>query len=228
MFSFYASWLLFFIFTNLYKLKTKTNHFLSYIYISFFNHCKLISHVININLSSTNTIININNIKGNPKLFYSAGMFGLQKKQKTRQPKAIILILRALLLKSKIFKTKPVAVHFNNLFFNHQSYIFKKLKQKIFTKLVRSYSSFPHNGCRLRKKKRIKIRTRTRKLPKEWLSGWKWQIVNLLSITYRRFESYFLLRNITQFGSVPVLGTGSHVFKSHYFDIDSIFLILSL
>lgn len=25
-------------------------------------------------------------------------------------------------------------------------------------------------------------------------------------------------RNITQLGSVPVLGIGSHVFKSHYFD----------
>ena len=88
----------------------------------------------------------------------------LQKKQKTRQPKAIITILRALLLKSKFFKTKPVAVHFNNLFFNHQSYIFKKLKQKIFTKLVTSYLYKAHNGCRLKKKKRIKIRTRTRKL----------------------------------------------------------------
>jgi ribosomal protein S11 len=132
--------------------------------LSFFNHQKLISYVININLSSTNTLINLNDIKGNPKFFYSAGMFNLQKKQKTRQPKAIITILRALLSKSKIFKTKPVAVHFNNLFFNHQSYIFKKLKQKIFIKLVTSYKYGSHNGCRLKKKKRIKVRTRTRKL----------------------------------------------------------------
>ena len=163
-FSFYVRWVLLFIFTNLYNLKMKTNYFISYIYVSFFNNIKLISYVININLSSTNTIININNIKGNPKFFYSAGMFNLQKKQKIRQPKATILILRALLLKSKVFKTKPVAVHFNNLFFNYQSYIFKKLKQKIFTKLVMSYSFHSHNGCRLKKKKRIKIRTRTRKL----------------------------------------------------------------
>lgn len=91
-------------------------------------------------------------------------MFNLQKKQKTRQPKAILTILRALLLKSKTLKTKPAAVHFNNVFFNHQSYIFKKLKQKIFAKLVTSYLYGSHNGCRLKKKKRIKIRTRTRKL----------------------------------------------------------------
>lgn len=91
-------------------------------------------------------------------------MFNLQKKQKIKQPKAIIIILRALLLKSKIFKTKPVAVHFNNLFFNYQSYIFKKLKKKIFAKIMISYIFTSHNGCRLKKKKRVKIRTRTRKL----------------------------------------------------------------
>ena len=163
-FSYYVQWLFLFMFTNLYNLKVKTNYFMSYMSLSFFNHQKLISYVININLSSTNTLINLNDIKGNPKFFYSAGMFNLQKKQKTRQPKAIITILRALLSKSKIFKTKPVAVHFNNLFFNHQSYIFKKLKQKIFIKLVTSYKYGSHNGCRLKKKKRIKVRTRTRKL----------------------------------------------------------------
>jgi ribosomal protein S11 len=111
----------------------------------------------------TNTLINVNDIKGNPKFFYSAGMFKLQKRQKIRQPKAIFTILRALLLKSKIFKTKPVAIHFNNLFFNYQSYILKKLKQKIFAKLIISYIYRPHNGCRLKKKKRIKIRTRSKR-----------------------------------------------------------------
>ena len=225
-FSYYLRWLLLFVFTNLHNLTVKTNYFISYLFFAFFNNQKLISYVITINLSPTNTLINVKTIKGNPRFFYSAGMCNLQKKQKIRQPKAIITILRALLLKTKLFKTKPVAVHFNNLFFNHQTYILKKLKQKIFTKLVTSYTCFSHNGCRLKKKKRIKIRTR--KFSKEWLSGLKWQIVNLLSLSYRRFESYFLQRNITQFGSVPVLGTGSHVFKSHYFDTVNAFLLLNL
>jgi ribosomal protein S11 len=158
-FSFYLSWLILFTFTKLYHIKTKLNYFTSHILFSFFTHQKLISYVVNINLSLTNTLININDIKGNPKFFYSAGMFNLQKTQKVRQPKAIIIILKALLVKIKAFRTKPVALHFNNLFFNHQSYIYKKLNQKIFIKLVTSY-----NGCRLKKKKRIKIRTRTKKL----------------------------------------------------------------
>ena len=161
-FAFFTRWLLLFLFTNLYNLKVKANYFILYIYFSSLYNQKLISYVISINLLSKNTLINVNNIKGNPKFFYSAGMLNLQKKQKFRQPKAIILILRDLLLKFKNFRIKPGAVHFNNIFFNHQSYIFKKLKHKIFTKLVVSRSNRPHNGCRLKKKKRIKIRTKAK------------------------------------------------------------------
>ena len=152
-FSFYLSWLILFTFIKLYHIKTKINYFALHILFSFFICQKLISYVININLSLTNTLVNVNDIKGNPKFFYSAGMFNLQKTQKVRQPKAIITILKALLVKIKLFRTKPVALHYNNLFFNHQSYIFKKLKQKIFIKLVTSYNYHPHNGCRLKKKK---------------------------------------------------------------------------
>jgi hypothetical protein len=103
-FSFYTRWMLLFIFANLYNLRVKTNYFVSYIYSSYLNNQKLVSYVISINSFSTNTIINVNDIKGNPKFFYSAGMLNLQKNQKIRQPKAIITILRALLVKSKIFK----------------------------------------------------------------------------------------------------------------------------
>ena len=162
MFTFFVRWLLLFVSTNSYSLHGKANYFVSYIYFSSFYNQKLISYIININLLPTNTLININNIKGNPTFFYSAGMLSLQKKQKTRQPKAILLILRALLMKFKLFRTNPVAIHINNLFSNDQVYILKKLKQKIFMKLIVSYRNRPHNGCRLKKRKRIKIRTRTK------------------------------------------------------------------
>lgn len=40
--------------------------------------------------------------------------------------------------------------------------------------------------------------------------------------SHRRFKPCFLyiakLRSMTQVGSVPALGAGRHVFKSHYFD----------
>ena len=163
-FSFYSSWLILFAYLRFCVLKKQINYFILSLYTFFFNQQKLISYIMNINLSLTNTFVNLNTIKGNPKSFYSAGMFNFQKKQKIKQPKAIITILRALLSKFKICKVKPVALHFNNLFYNQQSYILKRLKQKIFIKLIISYNYSSHNGCRLKKKKRIKIRTRTRRL----------------------------------------------------------------
>lgn len=179
-FSFFISWLFILIFLNSYKLKTKINYFIKYIFVSAYQNQKLINYVLNINQLKTNTLINLNDIKGNPKIFYSAGMLNLQKKQKIRQPKAAITMLRQLISKSKNLKQKPAVLHFNNMFLNYRSYIFKKLKQKIFIKLIVNYSNTAHNGCRLKKKKRVKIRTKTKKL-KEWLSGLKWQTVNLLS-----------------------------------------------
>ena len=62
-FSFYLGWLLVFLFTKFQTIKAKTNYFISYIYFSFINRQKLISYVININLSPTNTFINVNNYR---------------------------------------------------------------------------------------------------------------------------------------------------------------------
>ena len=48
-----------------------------------------------------------------------------------------------------------------------------------------------------------------------------------IEISRRRFESCFLLILKTKYsavGSAPVLGTGSHVFKSHYLDFNDFLL----
>ena len=58
-----------------------------------------------------------------------------------------------------------------------------------------------------------------------------------IEVSHRRFESYFLLIfSSAQFnflnskygvvGSAPVLGTGGHVFKSHYFEINYFLLFV--
>lgn len=54
----------------------------------------------------------------------------------------------------------------------------------------------------------------------EWLKAVDCKSIDLF---HRRFKSYFLLKNsqnskYSVVGSAPVLGTGGHVFKSHYFD----------
>ena len=56
-----------------------------------------------------------------------------------------------------------------------------------------------------------------------------------IEFSHRRFKSYFLLffsfTNYSKYGAVgsaPVLGTGGHVFKSHYFEIIFFLLIGNL
>ena len=49
----------------------------------------------------------------------------------------------------------------------------------------------------------------------EWLKAADCKSVE---VSHRRFESYSLLTKCSVVGSAPVLGTGGHVFKSHYFD----------
>jgi hypothetical protein len=51
-----------------------------------------------------------------------------------------------------------------------------------------------------------------------------------IEFSHRRFESYFLLilRIMSKYsavGSAPVLGTGGHVFKSHYFEVFFLFVV---
>ena len=50
-----------------------------------------------------------------------------------------------------------------------------------------------------------------------------------IEFSHRRFESYFLLYSkYGAVGSAPVLGTGGHVFKSHYFELISFLLSVNL
>ena len=49
----------------------------------------------------------------------------------------------------------------------------------------------------------------------EWLKAVDCKSVE---ISHHRFKSYSFLTKYSAVGSAPVLGTGSHVFKSHYFD----------
>ncbi len=145
---------------NLYNIESKIDSFYLHLLSYFSNHQKPINYIINVKLSLTNTSINVNDIKGNPKIYYSAGMLDLKSKQKIKQPTALITIFKSILSKANFFKKKSLALHCNNTLSTHESFITKRLKQKVFIKTIKSYKYRPHNGCRLRKKKRIKIRTK--------------------------------------------------------------------
>jgi len=116
----------------------------------------LVAYIITINLTNTNTIISVTDIKGNVKIFYSSGQVNLKGKQKIKQPAALINILKQLIAKAKFIKQEPVALHFRNTKPHYESFIVKMLKNRFFLKTIRSYNLQPHNGCRPKKIKRFK------------------------------------------------------------------------
>ena len=120
----------------------------------------LINYVINIVLSQTNTLVNITDIYGNVKLSFSAGSIQLTKTQKKAQPLALIKIFKLILSKAKFLNKKTIALHFKNTNYYHESTIIKLLKTKLFIKSVQNLSLIPHNGCRPKKLRRIKRRTK--------------------------------------------------------------------
>lgn len=120
----------------------------------------LVTYIINVNLSPTNTLVNITDVNGNPKISFSAGLVKLTKKQKKIQPMALINIFKVLLLKATFIQNKPIALHFKNTKIFYESLIIKMLKDKLFIKSIYSHNLAPHNGCRPKKLKRIKRRTK--------------------------------------------------------------------
>lgn len=120
----------------------------------------IISYVINIILTPTNTIVNITDIRGNVIISISAGLIKLTKFQKKSQPNALLNIFKILLSKSKFLQNKAVALHFKNVKRFHELFFITALKNKIFIKSFQSYNLLPHNGCRPKKIKRIKRRTK--------------------------------------------------------------------
>lgn len=120
----------------------------------------LISYIINVNLSLTNTLINITDSKGNTKKSFSAGHVKLTKTQKRLQPLALAKIFKFLLMKSWFLKQNPVALHFKNVRRFHLETIIKWLNDKMFIQSVQTFNFLPHNGCRPKKLRRFKRRTK--------------------------------------------------------------------
>jgi len=120
----------------------------------------LIVYVINVVLSSTNSLVNVVDLEGNVLISISAGSLNLTKFQKKTQPMALLSIFKVLLLKAKFLKNRPIALHFKNVKRFHESFFINILKTKLFIQSFQSYNLVPHNGCRPKKIKKIKIRTK--------------------------------------------------------------------
>ena len=149
------------------KIKAANNSYSKFMSVKSvnFNNSSLerknsIRYIININLSPTNTLVNVSHVNGNSIISLSAGCADLTKRQKKVQPMALIKIFKVLLIKTSFLLNKPVALHFKNTRTFYESLIIRVLKDKLFIKSVQSYKLVPHNGCRPKKIRRVKRRTK--------------------------------------------------------------------
>lgn len=115
----------------------------------------MVMYIINISFLRANTTIHVSDIRGNIKLFYSAGSVGLTGKQKRKRQIAVVKLISLLIKKASFLGNKPVAVHLNNVNF-YQNLILNKLKQTFFIKVIKSFNQTPYNGCRKPKTRRKK------------------------------------------------------------------------
>ena len=138
-----------------------------------FNEIKLLSnnglneyvnYIINVNVTLTNTIVSVTDIKGNVLISLSAGSVNLSDRQKRQQPLALLNLFKSLTIKAKFLENKPLAIHFKNTKSFYESLIINLLQNKYYIVSVQSYNLLPHNGCRPKKLKRVKIRTKRKVL----------------------------------------------------------------
>jgi ribosomal protein S11 len=115
----------------------------------------MVMYIINISFLKANTTIHVSDIKGNIKLFYSAGFVGLTGKQKRKRRIAVVKLISLLIKKANFLGKKPIALHLNNVNF-YQNLILNKLKQTFYVKVIKSFNQAPYNGCRKRKVRRKK------------------------------------------------------------------------
>jgi len=115
----------------------------------------IVMYIINISFLKANTTIHVSDVKGNVKLFYSAGSVGLIGKQKKKRLIAVSKLISLVLKKALFLGKKPVALHLNNVNF-YNSLIVNKLKKSLYIKVIKSFNQTPYNGCRKKKLRRKK------------------------------------------------------------------------
>lgn len=116
----------------------------------------IIVYIVHFSFSPTNTFLHITDISGNLKFCYSAGLVNFKGKQKKSRIQVLTRFLRELRkLKISTLKDKPIALHLNNVGF-YKYFLIKNLKKNFFIRLIKSYETYPFNGCR--KKKRLRKR----------------------------------------------------------------------
>jgi ribosomal protein S11 len=116
----------------------------------------LVTYIIDINFTKSNTFVHIMDYSGKLKFFYSSGYFKYSGKNKKSRYIVFRDFYRILVSKLNFLKGKPIALHFKNVGYN-KSWIIKKLKKRFFIKCIKNFNIYPYNGCRKPKVRRKKF-----------------------------------------------------------------------
>ena len=118
------------------------------------------TYIITLTISQTNTLLNLSDTNGKMIISLSSGSINLKKRQKKLQPLALINLLKTLILMTNFKPNESVVIHFKNVKSYYESLVINLLKKVLFIKSIKSINLQPHNGCRPKKLKKIKIRTK--------------------------------------------------------------------
>jgi ribosomal protein S11 len=120
-----------------------------------------VTYILEISFSKKNTLFHLSDYSGNIKFFYSAGFAGLTGKGKTWRAPILRKFYKLLLSKLKFVRKVPLAVYFKNTGSNRNlSWFIRKLKKKFLITIIQSSDNCPYNGCRNKKVRRKKFKSR--------------------------------------------------------------------
>ena len=116
------------------------------------NNNLIVSHIVNITFSRTNTLINFMDFSGKLIFYYSAGKVRCTGKSKKVRKLVLKALFQRLFLRLDHLDlaNHPIALHLKNVGYN-TSWIIKRLKKKLFITVIKIYAPTVYNGCRKRK-----------------------------------------------------------------------------
>lgn len=120
----------------------------------------LITYIIDITFSRSNSFLTVMDFAGNVQFFHSSGALGYPGKAKRKSRYVVIKdFYKILSSKLAFLNDQPLALNIKNAG-SSQHLALKLLHKKFFIRVVNIFSLDPHNGCRQKKVKRKKIRTK--------------------------------------------------------------------
>ena len=118
-------------------------------------------YIIHFSFLFNNIRLHITNAFGKLKFAASSGLVGFSGKQKKNKHLIFKNFITLLKQQQQFLKNKPIALHFKNIRY-HKYYIINSLKEYFFITGIQNFNSYPYNGCRKKKKRRKRVRSKKR------------------------------------------------------------------